>query len=93
MARMNRIGKGNTTIKTENGKTTVRYHATDVVTFDKRRIILNSGGWYTKSTKDRLNQTAAQFALGFHVYQEANEWHVSYKGESVDFFDGMVLDR
>ena len=62
MARCNQVGKHKTTIRTEAGVTTVRYHSTDVVQFDAGIIHLDTGGWKTVTTKARMNQAAEQFA-------------------------------
>jgi len=41
----------------DGGKIAVKYHATDVVTyFPDGRVRLNTGGWFTYTTKDRLNR-------------------------------------
>ena len=40
----------------EDGKTKVVYYDTAIVTFDKDAIILDTGGWWTRSTKTRMNQ-------------------------------------
>lgn len=42
----------------------VRLHATDVVViFPDDVVVLNSGGWRTKTTKDRLNRFAGPFTV------------------------------
>lgn len=71
----------------------VRYHKTDVVTFDPYTITLRSGGWKTATTKLRMNQASNQFDLGFGVFQKNHEWYVTYQGKTLDFSDGMVLNR
>jgi len=90
---MNKIGSTATNIRTENGETAIRYHSTDVVKFTAKRIVLNSGGWHTNTTKNRMNQTARQFGLGFSVCQHDFSWYVSYKGEKIGFVDGLTLNR
>lgn len=54
---------------------------------------MNSGGWLTKVTKDRMNQTANEFNLGYGVYQKNGKWFVTFKGEVLPFKDGMKLVR
>lgn len=93
MATHQTVGKTATSIRQENGVTNIRYHDTDVVTFDAKTITLKSGGWRTKTTKSRMNQSANQFGLGFQVYQKDYNWYVTFKGETVDYFDGIVLNR
>jgi len=93
MARQNSIGKTATTISAADGYTIVTYHQTQVVKVNDAKIILNSGGWRTNTTKTRMNQTANQFGLGFQVYQKDFEWFVDFNGKVHEFTDNMVLDR
>ena len=66
-----------TSIRSEGGFTHVRYHATDVVSFSDKEIILRTGGWFSVTTKLRMNQAANQFDLGFVVGSDKGEWKVS----------------
>lgn len=93
MSQQHRIGSHATSIYTENGFTSVRYHSTEIVKFNDSKIILNSGGWRTYTTKTRMNQVANTFGLDFGVSQNDFEWYVAFKGESLPFFDGMELTR
>tara|TARA_R100000781_G_scaffold50744_1_gene33548 strand:+ start:1313 stop:1585 length:273 start_codon:yes stop_codon:yes gene_type:complete len=88
------IGTHKTSIKTTNSLTSVRYWATDVVQFDNDKITLNNGGWYTSTTKRRMNETSEQFNLGFKVYQRNYDWLVDYKGKTYCFESNkLVLNR
>ncbi len=72
----------------------VQYHATPVVRWNDDEIILNTGGWMTMTTKDRMNQASNQFGLGFSVHQEDYEWFVYYKRKKIPFItDELVLER
>src|SRR3954454_13693188 len=64
----------------------VRFHATDVVTYCADGTTeLNSGGWLTVTTKDRINGFSPA-----RVYSERGEWHVYKGGEArARFFDGI----
>ena len=93
MARMDKIGKTATKIRTEAGKTFVRYHATDVVAFDDLNVTLNSGGWSTRTTMARMNQTANQYNLPYRVFQRKFRWFVTIGSETVEFRDGMTFAR
>jgi uncharacterized protein (DUF2345 family) len=71
----------------------VRLHSTYIVRFYQTgRITLHTGGYYTVTTKDRINQ----FISG-KVYQKAHQWYlVRNRGElgldwdnPRDFADGM----
>lgn len=90
---MTQIGRVATTVKNINEYTVVTYHQTDVVKFNENEIILDSGGWLTQTTKNRMNQTSWQFGLEFSVYQRNKKWFVDYKGDTLDFYDGITLKR
>jgi hypothetical protein len=101
MARQDTIGTHRTTVSTHEVPdigmvTTVRYHNTDVVVFDRDKVTLNSGGWRTRTTMLRMNQTARQHGLGFRVYQKDWAWFVAYDGQGlfgrvvVEFHDGIT---
>lgn len=96
MARMDKVGKTATHIGSDNGMNYVQYHATKVVQWDDKQIILDSGGWNTVTTKARMNQASLQFDLGFGVYQEDFAWYVVLDADAtitLDFTDGMVINR
>ncbi len=79
---------GNTyAIKESNGDINVKLYDTNVVThINGGGIKLNSGGFMTKTTKDRMNTYSDA-----HVYQKNKEWFVDYEGKTHDFKDGMTL--
>jgi hypothetical protein len=93
MAQQHKITGRATNIQTTNGNTVIRYHATDVVSFNAKEIVLNSGGWRTATTKTRMNQAAGQFDLGYSVFQKDFDWFVDYRGLVVGFEDNMRLQR
>jgi len=80
----------------ETDDTVIRYHSTDVVRFNADRIILDSGGKQTITTKLRMNQAANQFGLGFQVFQVfqvRRKWFVSVGEVILDFVNGMEIKR
>ena len=93
MAQTEKIGTHATAIYENNGYIVVRYHATQVVKFNDHEIVLNSDGWQTHTTKNRMNQASNQFNLGFIVRQKDYNWHVYWDGQWRPFFDGIVLKR
>ena len=93
MTQQQRVGTHRTNIVMLQGLTSVVYHSTPVVQFDSDKIIPNSGGWETATTKSRMNQASHQYGLGFEVYQVDFTWYVDYKGETIPFTDGLILDR
>lgn len=94
MSQQTRLGTHATTVRYENGATIVRYHQTDILKFNEDKIILNTGGWNTTTTKKRLNQASAQFGLNYHVYQKNYDWLVEYKGRVIIWIEPiLILDR
>ena len=78
--------------QTPEGKRVVRLHKTNIIEFLHRNgdIRLNSGGWQTVTTKERLNR----FLPGLRIYSDRGVWMVSNGGDfdnGVAFYDGMIL--
>ncbi|MFW6272830.1 MAG: hypothetical protein ACOC2U_03525 [bacterium] len=95
---MAQVGSHKTTITNDGNYQKVTYHNTDVVKFNEKEIILNSGGWLTNTTKTRMNQASNQFNLGYNVYQEKKAWYVSLKDVSGNYYslpfnDGFKIHR
>jgi hypothetical protein len=67
-------------------------HRTSIVSyFSDGRIMLNSGGYETATTKDRINKLLPP---GYSLYQEKNKWWLEPRGHResrIGFYDGMVL--
>lgn len=88
-----------TSVRHEGGKIIVRYHYTDVVTIHKDgRVTLDTGGWFTATTKVRMNQASFQFGLNYYVHQEKGKWFVSTdwandRDERVPFKGNKVIIR
>ncbi len=94
MAQTQQVRGVATSIRTEYGITYVRYHNTDVVEFSAEYARLKTGGWYTVTTKARMNQASNQFDLGYHVYQQDHAWYVIMPNKkTVVFKEGMKFDR
>lgn len=83
---------GNNTIrwKDNSGDIHIRLHNTDVVTHKSGgTVILNSGGWRTPTTKDRINKHMGFGSIG----QEKGIWYFNYGNTKVPFFDGLMLNE
>ena len=90
---------GNATAKKIKGNTykidgidydAIRFHDTDILTFKADNVTLNSGGWLTKTTKDRLNE---YLPSGVYIQQKDFKWYVidSRDNTKKDFYDGMII--
>lgn len=87
---------GNTCLeRRDDGSIALRLHDTDVVTFVQNgNIILDSGGWRTVTTKDRINRCLPE---GWGIYQDKGLWYLSrgFRGDSNEqvwiFQDRMAI--
>lgn len=81
---------GNNTYKVElpDGYA-IRLHNTNVLTFQGDNVILNSGGYQTHTTKERINR----YLPGYELTQKNWTWYVieSDTKNKIPFQDGMVL--
>jgi hypothetical protein len=95
MAQQSTIGKTATTIATDaEGIMRVTYHSTPVVTiYPSGRIDLDTGGWFTPTTKTRMNQASNQFGLRFYVYQKDSRWYVDVDGRTINWQESAVYHR
>jgi hypothetical protein len=65
----------------------VIYHGTKVFSFNPETgaVTLDTGGWFTATTKRRMNQAAAAFGLDFYVFQRKWSWFVATGEHDLDF--------
>lgn len=68
----------------------IKYHNTDIIKIDLTNIVtLNTGGWETRTTKDRLNQFLD--CRGLYIYQKRNVWYIVNNGEHIEYKDHMKI--
>lgn len=95
MTQTQKLSKYNTHVVHTVCSTVVWFHETPVVTIshwtDNRSITLDTGGWFTTTTKTRMNQASNQWKLGYYVYQDKHQWYVKYKGYILPFVGNMVV--
>jgi hypothetical protein len=68
-----------TTIHTENDTVNVVHHSTKIIQHNlvNKTIKLNNGGWFSKTTKDRMNEYFNDSGLNsFGVFQKKGDWFV-----------------
>lgn len=92
--------KGNTKVyidgvsELQGTDTVIKLYDTEVVRFNDSRIILNTGGWKTVTTKQRMNQASLDYHLMFGVHQMKGQWFVSYDSVEIPFpNDVLILQR
>jgi hypothetical protein len=95
MGQTQTLGKTATKVsRSPDGTLTVRYHNTDVVTvYPNGRIVLDAGGWFTPTTKTRMNQASNQLGLGFTVFQKDFRWYVSVDGHVLEWAGDSITIR
>ena len=87
---------GSNTTVTFNDSTncsSVFLHGHRIATFDHnvKAVKLSSCGWHTPTTKSRLNAILSEVKYGCSVFQKQWNWYVSFRGQTQDFIDGMIL--
>lgn len=83
----------NTYAERRGARIAIRLHATDVVTYAEDVITMNTGGWYTVTTKDRIN---AFLPSGWRIASEKGTWYLHklpWGGSRWRFTDGLSLVR
>ena len=69
----------------KDGTKAIRFHNTDILSEKDGVLTLNSGGWRSRTTKDRINQYAKKLQGIPYIWQKNHQWYI---GEGV-FYDGM----
>ena len=71
----------------------VLLHGHQIATLDHHTnaLKLSSCGWQTVTTKSRLNAILSEVKYGCSVFQKNWNWFVSFRGQTQDFVDGMIL--
>jgi hypothetical protein len=65
----------------------IRLHSTDIVTILRDgKYVLNSGGYRTRTTKDRMNQ----YIPGM-ISQRKNVWYIRQYMKEAEYQDGMII--
>ena len=80
----------NTYLKRRGENIAILLHKTDIATFKKSgEIVLNTGGWLTRTTKERLNRFTP-----VNITQNNNLWFLNYyDGYGSLFEDGMTVNK
>lgn len=80
-----------TTTKVRNGVLTITYHNTDVVMVYPDHIRLDTGGFFTATTKKRMNEASLQYDLKFAVLSKNKKWYVSYNSQLTEFTGDFIV--
>ena len=73
----------------EFDKIALRHHDTDIIIFQPNTIILNNGGWPSRTTKSRMNE----FLVNWMVFQKNFDWYIEHipTGLVIDYTHGIQL--
>lgn len=75
----------------KDGTEAYRLHKTDVVTINTDgSVVLNSDGWKTNTTKDRMHSYAYNY--GIRISQTKGLWYVTTAKGTFDYFDGIRIE-
>ena len=66
-------------------------HRIATVCHETKAVKVDSCGWQTNTTKSRLNAILSEVKFGCSVFQKNWNWFVSFRGQTQDFVDGMIL--
>jgi len=81
--------ENNTYEYNDNEGLKVRLHDTDILSFVGDNVTLSTGGYYTNTTKARLNK---YLPMGFSIYQKDFQWYIKAYDKTITFKDNITLD-
>lgn len=83
------MNKNNVKVSMDGNNITVTFYGTQIVSVSPYTVWLNTGGYFTATTKRHMNHASDEFGLGYSVYQVKGEWYVKH-GSGVIPFDGNI---
>ena len=79
-------GVETTTATDRDGALVGYYRGTPVARKAGNVITLNTGGWFSRTTKVRMNQFSHNFTNhAYSVYQRKHQWFVDVNGQTIPF--------
>ena len=79
-------GVETTTTTDRDGALVGFYRGTPVARLAGNVVTLNTGGWFSRTTKVRMNQFSHHFTNGsYGVYQKKGQWFVDVNGQTLQF--------
>ena len=54
----------------------ITLHGSPIAQIKQDKIVLSSCGWYTMTTKDRLNKILSDNQTGYTIYQVSHIWYI-----------------
>ena len=71
--------------------TLVYYHQHCIIADNGSEITLDSCGYRTATTKERMNAYFYEKGYDIRVYQQNYEWYIEHNGQTIKFRDGIKL--
>jgi len=71
--------------------TLVYYHQHCIIADNGNEIILDSCGYRTLTTKERMNAYFYERGYNIRIYQQNYEWYIEHNGQTIKFRDGIKL--
>ena len=81
--RKRKLGNNTYLVVRDDGGFGVRLHNTEVVIHYEDQIVLDTGGWYSVTTKARMNEYTP-----FHICQKDYDWYV----DDMPYEDNMIIE-
>lgn len=87
-------GVETTTATDRDGALVGYYRGTPVARLAGDVVTLNTGGWFSRTTKVRMNQFSHHFTgHAFGVYQKKGQWFVDVNGNTLQFNGNSLTFR
>ena len=88
--KMTKIGNNTYRVTLSDGYA-IRLHDTDILTYRGNKVTLNNGGWYSKTTKERLNMW---LPFGVTIQQRDFSWYVvdTRDNTEVPYSNGLTIE-
>ena len=89
-----KVGNNSYLKKLDDGRIGYLLHNTYIAKFGKGDVTLDSGGWLTHTTKDRMNQALAM-VTPYGISQEKGNWYIVKNdgnwSKIAPYYDGMKI--
>lgn len=82
--------KYKTYLHVDRDRRTVVYYETPIVAFDEKEIVLNTGGYWTRSTQSRMNWVSREYDLDYRIQAKGDKWIVIYQDQEQPFTDEVI---
>ena len=83
-----KLANNTTLLRVDPSTIAIKLHSTNVITFHADgRIVFDSGGWKTSTTKERMNSFSPA-----RISQSRGTWEITISDQSANYADGITWD-